>query len=154
MKKVLFALAIVGFSTAAIAQTQRTPEQTSKFDAKKAEMQKKRAVKQEAHFAKMKSDLNLNDAQVTKIRAMQAEMKSNYVADKQKHMEMKKVAGANKKAKKEAMTTEMKTILSPEQYQKWDAQRMANQEKRKAKMQDRKGKMKQMKMERRNATAS
>ena len=39
MKKLVFALALVGFSSLAMAQTKKSPEQKAKMETKKAEMQ-------------------------------------------------------------------------------------------------------------------
>ena len=146
MKKLVFTLALVGFGTFAIAQQQRTPEQVAKMESRKAEMQEKRAEKQEAHFAKMRTDLNLNDAQVAKIRSMQGEMKTTRQAEMGKRQEMNKESAAKMKAKREMMNSEMKNILTPDQYKQWEAQKIANQKDRKSKMQNRKGNMQKKRM--------
>lgn len=148
MKKLVFTLALVGFSTVAIAQ-RNSPEEIAAMKNRKMEMQEKRAEKQSEHLAKMKADLNLNDAQVAKIQTMHAEMKSARQEEMKQRKEMKKQSAMKMKAKREMMNNEMKTILSPDQYKKWEAQKMANQDKRKAKMQERKGKIKNRKLQKR-----
>ena len=154
MKKVVLTLALVGFGTFAMAQTQRTPEQIAKMETRKAEMQEKMAAKQEAHLAKMKTDFNLNDSQVAKIRDMHAEMKSTRQAEMSKRKEMNKESAAKMKAKREVMNNEMKTILTPDQFKKWEIQKMADQKERKSKMQNRKGKMQKMRMHKNDAPIS
>ena len=154
MKKVVLTLALVGFGTFAMAQTQRTPEQIAKMETRKVEMQQKRAANQEAHFAKMKTDLNLNDTQVAKIRSMQTEMKSTRQEEMKNRKEMNKESATKMKAKREMMNNEMKTILTPDQFKKWEMQKMADQKERKSKMQNRKGKMQKMRMHKNDAAIS
>ena len=154
MKKLVFTLALVSFGTFAMAQKQRTPEQVAKMENRKAEMQEKRAIKQEAHFAKMKTDLNLNDAQVSKIRSIQAEMRSTRQDEMKNRKEMHKKSGVKMKAKREQMHNEMKTILTPDQFKQWETQKMAERKNRRSKMQEPKGEMKKMRMNKKNATNS
>ena len=82
-------------------KTKLTPEQRS---AKRIEM--------------MKTTLNLTDDQVVKVKAAQAQLST----------EMKQVNGKDKanreeiKAKRDAYNAQLKTILTPEQYQKYQEQ--------------------------------
>lgn len=72
MKKLVLSLAFL--SVASFATAQQNQQRKPKTEAEKAEMQAKRAEKQNEHLAKMKADLNLSDAQVAKIKAKQTEM--------------------------------------------------------------------------------
>ena len=69
---------------------------------------------------------------------MQKNMQQREVDRKAKMDEMKK--------KQDAHTAEMKKILTPEQYQKWDADKKAKMEKRREMMKDRKGEFGKRKM--------
>ena len=124
MKKLILSAAFVAIGTLVMAQ-QTTKMQ--KMDP--AQMEQKRAD----HLKKMQTDLNLTDAQVKQISTLQesrmAERKQNapqIQAERKAKMEAMK-------AKKMQNEAEMKKILTPAQYQKWE-------ENKQQKMQ-RKGKM-------------
>lgn len=121
MKKLILSVALVAISSSAFAQ------QRGKMQKKDpAKMEQKRAD----HLQKMKANLNLNDAQVSKIKALQDQK----MAERKKNVpEMK----ARRKAKMEEMKakrmqhqTEIKQILTPEQYQKWQASNKEMMQKR------------------------
>ena len=73
----------------------------------------------------MSKDLNLSQDQVKKIKDLQ----DKQMADMQKNMQQREVERKAKmeemKKKQEAHAAEMKKILTPEQYQKWDADKKA-----------------------------
>ncbi|WP_338812289.1 hypothetical protein V9L05_12865 [Bernardetia sp. Wsw4-3y2] len=95
-----------------------TPEQRKKADALRAERKdpNKRAEK---HIEKLKSDLSLTDAQATKVKAA-------LVTKMTKMQTLKEAAGDEKvdkeerKAVKTAFETELKSILSSEQFTKYE----------------------------------
>lgn len=112
MKKLILSAAFVAVGTFAMAQ-QTTNIQ--KMDP--AKMEQKRAD----HLKKMKADLDLSDAQVKQImtlhEARMAERKQNapqIQAERKAKME-------EMKARRMQNEAEMKKILTPAQYQKWEA---------------------------------
>lgn len=126
MKKNVLSIAFVILGTFAMAQ------QTAKILQKDpAQMEQKRAEK----LAKMKAELNLSDAQVSQIKALQEkkmeERKNDpkLQAERKAKMEERKAKMEEMKAKKEQRNAEMKAILTPEQYKTWE---LKNQEKRKS----------------------
>ena len=114
MKKVIFSLALVGLGTFAMAQQK---EEVKKFD--RAQMEKM----QQAKFDELKKDLNLTESQVAQIKALKEQDK----AERMKAFEASKVERAQKmeemKAKRAKHDAEMKKILTPEQYAKWEAKK-------------------------------
>lgn len=114
MKKLLFSAALIATGTFAMAQ------QNMKMEKKDpAQMEQMRAER----MKKMQTDLNLTDAQLTKIRSLHEKQQAERVA---KLPEMQ----AERQAKREAMQAkrtqyqnDMKQILTPEQYTKWQAQK-------------------------------
>lgn len=124
MKKLVLA-AFIGLGSFAMAQqgSPLTPQQKEERQAKRAEMHQQR-------MNEMKQELGLSDSQVAQINALQdkrkAEMKTKMDAQK-----------AERKAKNKAADDEMRKILSPDQYTKWQASRKAKMEKRKEMMKNR-----------------
>lgn len=125
MKKIVLSAAFAVIGTFAMAQ--QTPQMHKKDPA---QMEQKRQEK----LKMMQSELNLSNAQVAQIKALQdkkmAERKQNapqMQAERKAKMEMMK-------AKREQWNAEMRQILTPEQYKKWEA-------KKQEKMQDKKMKM-------------
>ncbi|SFI22575.1 hypothetical protein [Halpernia frigidisoli] len=108
MKKLLFSIALVGFGTFAMAQ--QTTNATSKM--KRGDGKQNMEMRGQKHFDKMKTELNLSDDQVAKLKVLQ----QNRMADHQQNMAADKTARMQKKANAEA---EMKKILTPDQYSKW-----------------------------------
>ncbi len=136
MKKIFLTLAL-GIATITFAQ-QSGMEKPGKMDPeqRKAEMQKR----QQEHLDKMSKDLNLSSEQVKKVKALQDKQISEMQANMEKNKEARKAKMAEMQKKREAHDAEMKKILTPEQYQKWDADRKVKMEKRKEMMKDRAGK--------------
>ncbi|MDQ0478047.1 hypothetical protein [Chryseobacterium sp. MDT2-18] len=112
MRKLILSAAFLTIGTFAMAQQ---TEKMKQMDPVK--MEQKRAE----HLKKMQSELNLSDAQVSKIKALQ----DKKMAERMKNAPQKQ---AERKARMEKMNAlraqheaEMKQILTPEQYQKWQA---------------------------------
>ncbi|WP_339838523.1 DUF4890 domain-containing protein [uncultured Flavobacterium sp.] len=140
MKKlVVAALLVVGLTTFAQGKGKRgdfkeiTPEQRTEMQIKK-----------------MTTDLNLNEKQQKEVKELLNAQKEDRAEMIEKRKEIKETAEkatkeqrAEMKAKmdlkKEAIDKKMKTILTDEQYKKWEA----TKEDRKEKMGDRKEKMKE-----------
>lgn len=115
MKKLVLSAALIAMGSFAMAQ------QTAQRVADKAELQQKHENKMQA----MKQQLNLTDAQVERIQALKEKQKAN-------HMKARESMQANGKQQYEA---EMKNILTPEQYTKWQAMK-AQKAERKVKLQN------------------
>lgn len=108
-------------------------ENTLKMQKDPVQMEQKRAEKMKM----MQTELNLNADQVAKIEALHskkmAERKANepqIKAERQAKMEVMK-------AKKEQYNAEMRQILTPAQYTKWEASKKDKMQMKKGKMQDR-----------------
>lgn len=119
MKRIILSTAFIVLGTLAFAQ-KTDGDKKAKFEEKRTE-----------RLANLKSELNLTDAQVGQIRALHDKKIEAHKAEQQ-------VEKANKrkemKAKMEQNDQDMKSILTPEQYKKW-------QEKKAEKMKERKDKM-------------
>lgn len=127
MKKIILSAAFLALGTFAMAQ-----QNNSKMQQKDpAQMEQKRQDKMKM----MQSELNLSDAQMTKIQALQ-----------EKKMAAKRAMApqvqAERKSKMEAMkanhdqwNNEMKQILTPEQYQKWETSKKDKMQNKRKNMQ-------------------
>lgn len=119
MKKIILSAAFIVLGTLAFAQ-KTDGDKKVKFEEKRTE-----------RLAKLKTELNLSDAQVTQIKALQDKKMEARKAD----MQMEKADRRKEmKTKMDQNDQDMKSILTPEQYKKW-------QEKKEQKMQERKDKM-------------
>jgi len=136
-KLIVAALLIVGITTFAQQKEGRRAGKEKLSTEEKVEL----------HVKRMTKDLDLNEKQVAEVRAIttkqvqkmeakRAEMKD--VKEKQK-AEMK----ANREKEQSALSSEMKKILTPEQYAKWEKNR-----------EEKKGKMKERMLERREKRGS
>ncbi len=123
MKKIFVGLFLLGTMSMALAQ--QTPDNQKNMEQRKAEMQKKH----QERIDEMKKDLNLSDAQVQKMNVLHQKNQE----DRMRRMEQRHQQRIEMKKKHEQMDNEMKQILTPEQYQKW-------QTKRQERMKDAKGK--------------
>ncbi|OPB93427.1 hypothetical protein [Elizabethkingia ursingii] len=128
MKKIVFSLLLMGATGFAFAQ-QTTEPMKADSQAKRQEMMQKR----QQNWDQMKKDLNLTADQENKIKALHernaADMKQKMAERKTDRENMKQ----DMKAKKEQNDAEMKKILSPEQYAKWNdikAQKKAERQNR------------------------
>ena len=132
MKKVILSAVMIAFGTFAMAQQNKMMR---KMDP--AQMEQKRAEK----LKSMQTELNLSDDQVAKIKTLQD---NKMAARKANEPQMK----AERKAKMEAMkqnkdqwNNEMKKILTPEQYAKWQQKQNDRMSMKEDKMQQRSKKM-------------
>ncbi|MCL2598213.1 MAG: hypothetical protein FWD66_11320 [Paludibacter sp.] len=82
---------------------------------------------------KMKTSLNLTDEQVTKVQAAQAQL----VSDMKQVRDKSQANRDEMKAKRDAYDAQMKTILTQEQYQKYQEQRKDMQNNMRQRMQKR-----------------
>lgn len=133
MKKLVLAIAFIGMGSFAMAQ-QTTPQDK---EARRAEMQQKRQQKEQEHLAQMQKDLNLNQSQVAQIKDLHEKRKAEMKADFEKNKETRQAKMDEMKAKRAQMDADMKQILTPQQYDKWQADRKAKGEKMKMAMKER-----------------
>ena len=120
MKKIVLSAAFAVLGTFAMAQ--QSPQMPKKDPA---QMEQKRAEK----LQKMKDELNLSDAQVAQIKSLQDKKIAERKENAPKTQAERKAKMEVMKAKKEQCNAEMKQILTPEQYQKWQTkqkERMQN----------------------------
>lgn len=136
MKKIFSAIVILGLGSFAMAQQKPSVED---MQTKRVEMQQKMKQKQEEKMQEMQKTLNLTPDQVAKIKAMHEKRKAESQQDFQKKKADREVMMNQMKEKKAEMEAQMKSILTPEQYAKWQADREAKMKDRKAKFSDKKG---------------
>lgn len=132
MKKLVLAVALVGMGSLAMAQ--QTPPQDK--EVRREEMHQKFQEKEREHLDKMQKDLNLNQSQVAQIKALHEKRKAEMKADFDKNKDRRQARMQEMKAKRERMDADMKQILTPQQYDKWQADRKAKMEQRKMAMKD------------------
>lgn len=130
MKKFVFSLAFIGFGALAMAQqTQPMPPMRDVQDQKEMVQQQ-----QAKHLAQMEKNLNLSKAQVEQIKAIQ----QRHLAQR---MENQKLRQQQMQNNREQMENDMKKILTPEQFAKWQSNRQQYRQNSKMKMmQNRKAK--------------
>lgn len=138
MKKIVLSAAFAIMGTFAMAQ--QTPMMQHKDPA---QMEQKRAEK----LKMMKTELNLTDAQVAKIKALQDKKMEEMKQNAPQRQAERKAKMEAMKAKREQYKAEMKGILTPAQYEKWEA-------KQKEKMQNKRQNMQHMQMKKMPAKAS
>ncbi|CAM2948108.1 hypothetical protein SAMN05444143_11142 [Flavobacterium succinicans] len=142
MKKLVLA-ALLAVSLSSVAQQRR--ERPNRDEMEKLTPEQR----QEKHLKKMTTDLNLNAKQqeeVKKLLADQSAKAADFKAKREAKKEERLLANAKErkamaekmKAEKEATEAQMKKILSPEQYTKWENDRAIRQEKMMEKRGDRK----------------
>ncbi|MBA5246744.1 hypothetical protein H1R16_09290 [Marnyiella aurantia] len=135
MKKIVIATFLSLGTFAMAQQTPAMPESKAQMEQKRADMQKIRAQKQQQHLAEMQKNLNLNVEQMEKIRAMQERSFAEHQNQMQKSREVQKDRMQAMKLKQQQKEAEMKAILTPEQFAKWQESRQKMMAERKAKMQ-------------------
>ncbi len=133
MKKLVLAVALVGMGSLVMAQ--QTPPQDK--EGRRAEMHQKFQEREQEHLDKMQKDLGLNQSQVAQIKALHEKRKNEMKADFDKNKDQRQARMEQMKAKREQMNADMKKILTPQQYDKWQADRKAKMEERKMAMKDR-----------------
>lgn len=120
---------MIAFGTFAMAQ-----EKTMMRTMDPAKMEQKQTEKLQS----MKTELNLSDAQVAKIRTLQDEKMAQRKANEPKMQAERKAKMEGMKQQKEDWNKQMKQILTPEQYAKWE-QKKADKMKMKGDKMHRKG---------------
>ena len=130
MRKLILSVAFVAVGTFAMAQQN---QRMQKMDP--AKMEQKRAD----HMKQMQTDLNLSEAQVTKIKVLQDQRMAERKENAPQIQAERKAKMDQMKMKRDQNQAEMKNILTPAQYQKWEAMK-------KEKMQERGKMMKGKKM--------
>lgn len=133
MKKLVLAVALVGMGSLAMAQ--QTPPQDK--EGRRAEMHQKFQEREQEHLDNMQKDLGLNQSQVAQIKALHEKRKNEMKADFDKSKDQRQARMEQMKAKREQMNADIKKILTPQQYDKWQADRKAKMEERKMAMKDR-----------------
>jgi hypothetical protein len=135
MKKLFVAaLLVVGITAFAQEKEGRRPGKDRLTTEEKVELQVK----------KMTKDLDLNEKQASEVRILatkqaqkreqkRAELKADKEKDRAERI-------ANMQKEEAAVGAEMKKILTPEQFAKWEKIRDERKEKMKEKIQDRQGK--------------
>ena len=130
MKKIILSAAFLAIGT--IAMAQKDMQKMNKKDP--AQMEQKRAEK----LKMMQSELNLSDAQVSQIRELQDKKMAERKANAPEMQAKRKAKMEMMKTKRDERNAEMKAILTPEQYQKWEVKKQEKMNHRKGKMQERK----------------
>lgn len=111
MKKLVLSAAFLAIGTFAMAQ--QTPRM-QKMDP--AKMEQKRAD----HMKQMQTELNLSEAQVVSIKALQDQRMAERQQNAPQMQAERKAKMEQMQAKRSQHQAEMKRILTPEQYQKWE----------------------------------
>ena len=136
MKKIVLSAAFVILGTFAMAQ--QTPMMIKKDPA---QMEQKRQEK----LKMMQTELNLTNAQVAQIKALQDKKMAEKQQNASQMQEQRKAKMEAMKARQEQWNAEMRKILTPEQYQKWETKKKQN-------MQNKGQKMKKHQMRKMSAT--
>jgi protein CpxP len=139
MKKIIIAaLLVIGFST--YAQEGTEPKKKSNKGSKEMKSPEQRS---EAMLAKMTTELNLDASQQAQIKpvvaeqsvkmeAMRAQMKANKESGVMPSDAEKKEMRKNRMADKEATDNKIKSILTPDQFLKYQAMQEAEKSKMQA----------------------
>ena len=128
MKKIVLSAAFAVIGTFAMAQ--QTPMMNKKDPA---QMEQKRQEK----LKMMQTELNLSNAQVAQIKALQDKKMAERKQNAPQMQAERKAKMDAMKAKREQWNAEMRQILTPEQYKKWEAKKQQNMQNKKSKMQHR-----------------
>ena len=130
MKKLVLSLAVVGMGTFAMAQQRTMP---AKDDQQRKEMMEQKRAE---HMADMQKELNLTQAQVSQLKALHEKHQAQREAQRKENQDLRKQKMEAFKKDKQQMDNEMRQILTPEQYAKWEAKKAEKMANRKAKFQD------------------
>ena len=125
MKKIVLSAAFVILGTVAMAQ--QTPMMNKKDPA---QMEQKRQEKLKV----MQTELNLTNAQVAQIKALQDKKMAERQQNAPQMQAERKAKMEAMKARQEQWNAEMRKILTPEQYQKWEAKKQQNMQHKRQKM--------------------
>ena len=126
MKKIVLSAAFVILGTFAMAQ--QTPVMNKKDPA---QMEQKRQEKLKV----MQTELNLTNAQVAQIKALQDKKMAERQQNAPQMQAERKAKMEAMKARQEQWNAEMRKILTPEQYQKWETKKKQNMQNKGQKMQ-------------------
>lgn len=100
-----------------------TPDQKKQLTDMRTQQQAKMKEKAAEHMAHMKTDLNLTDAQVNTLKAS-ADKRHEQMKALQENESMDRTARQNAMEKiHEDAKADMKKVLTPEQYEKWQDMR-------------------------------
>lgn len=121
MKKLVLGAAFLTLGTFAMAQQN---QRMHKMDPAKMEQ------RQADHMNQMKMDLNLTDAQVIKIKALQDKRMSERQQNAPQMQAERKARMEMMQAKRAQHDADMKQILTPEQYQNWKKNMQQKMQKR------------------------
>ncbi len=127
MKKINLVLTAILFSVGVSAFAQRGGGDHQKMDP---------AERVEKRTEKMKTELNLNEQQYKDLLALNTAQSGKMQAERKAHQEEMKAKREAMKAEHEAYEAKLKTILTPDQY----AKHQADMETRKAEMKAKRGK--------------
>ena len=126
MKKIVLSAAFVILGTFAMAQ--QTPMMNKKDPA---QMEQKRQEK----LKMMQTELNLTNAQVAQIKALQDKKMAERQQNAPQMQAERKAKMEAMKARQEQWNAEMRKILTPEQYTKWEAKKQQNMQNKRQKVQ-------------------
>ena len=126
MKKIVLSAAFVILGTFAMAQ--QTPMMNKKDPA---QMEQKRQEKLKV----MQTELNLTNAQVAQIKALQDKKMAERQQNAPQMQAERKAKMEAMKARQEQWNAEMRKILTPEQYTKWEAKKQQNMQNKRQKVQ-------------------
>ena len=126
MKKIVLSAAFVILGTFAMAQ--QTPMMNKKDPA---QMEQKRQEK----LKMMQTELNLTNAQVAQIKALQDKKMAERQQNAPQMQAERKAKMEAMKARQEQWNAEMRKILTPEQCQKWETKKKQNMQNKGQKMQ-------------------
>lgn len=125
MKQLVLGLALIG-GTFAMAQQKKMPP---KMDpAHHQEMVEKRRT---AKLDQMQNDLNLSSEQVSQIRAIQNQRQQERQLARAEELKTQNRRLDKARQQRQTMDDEMRRILTPEQYQKWQANKQGKMSARK-----------------------
>ena len=117
MKKLVCLIAITGMSSFALAQQSTMPHKMDP-EERKAVMQKR----QDNKMAQMQRELNLTPTQQAQLKALREKYRPTHEKGQVKP-EQAKISMEERRMRKQQMQDEMKKILTPEQYAKWEAKK-------------------------------
>lgn len=128
MKKVFLGIGLFGMMGFAMAQ-QTTPDKQQKMQERQTKMEQKH----QERMAEMQKDLNLSPDQVQKINAMHQARQNERAQMMQQRQEMRKQKMAEMDKRRQEMDNQMRQILTPDQYTKWQAKKQAKKQENKEK---------------------
>lgn len=110
-----------------------TPEQKNKLAQRKTEREEDKGEKNAKKLDKLKMKLNLTDEQVAKIKAGRATAQEKIKSIRDNKQLSRSEMKAQMMAVKEQNKNDMKSILTPEQANKWEQMKQEKADKKEAK---------------------